>query len=79
MVIPCVVGIAAVEDDDTAAGQIQFAGQVDLMHPALGDLDKGWQVAIMIQADVEFDSTFGGSELRPGEHRQAQVDSRSVQ
>ena len=79
VVILYVVGISAVEDDNTATGQIQFPGQIDLMYTPLGDLEKRWQVAIMIQANMEFDSTLGGSELRPGEHRQAQVDSRGVQ
>ena len=49
------------------------------MHPAFGDLDKGRQVAVMIQPDMELDGALGGAELRPGKHGQAQVNGGGVE
>ena len=55
--------------------QIGLQQAQDMLHTRAVLVHK---VAFMIYAIMKFRSTFGGSKLRPGEHRQAQVDSRGV-
>ena len=79
VVIPRIIGIASVEDDKTALGQRQGAGRIDLMHPPFGDRQEGRQIAVMVQPDMQLDGTLGGTEVRPGQHRQAHVDDRGIE
>jgi len=46
---------------------------------AVGDRDKTGQQAIVVEADVDFGRALGGTELRPGKHRQTQVDGGGIQ
>jgi hypothetical protein len=71
VVIPRIIGIAPVDDNEAALGQRQGAGRIDLVHPAFGDRQEGRQIAVVVQPDVQLDGAPGGTKVRPGEHRQA--------
>ncbi len=46
---------------------------------AIGNGDKGWKEAVVIQADMEFNGAFGGAEFGPGKDAQTQINSGGVQ
>ena len=49
------------------------------MNRCWGDVDEGRDLSLDIVHRVDFDAAFGGAELRPFEHAQAQVDGGRVE
>jgi DNA replication protein DnaC len=52
-----------------------------LLHhaPGFGDQNEAWQIIVVIQQDVSFDSTLRPAEFRPRKHLQAQTDGGRIQ
>ena len=73
------VEITTIHDVDGAGFQQQVVEDVDFVLLAIRDVEKRWDAAAQIQQGVQFDSTFGLSELGPGEQRQTQIDGRGIQ
>ena len=51
---------------------------IDVMHLAVADEDKGGDVAAQIKQRMEPDGGLGGSERRPREYREAEIDGGGV-
>lgn len=49
------------------------------MQFAVGDVDKGWDIAPQIQQGMEFDSALVLAEFCPRKHGKAQIDGGGVQ
>ncbi len=56
---------------------LQQAG-LDFMHRPLGDVRKAGEVAVVIQHQMKFDGSFGGSKLRPVKDAQAEVNDGGI-
>ena len=79
LVIPAVIGIAAINDEDAALGQLQGTRGGDVMGLAIGDGHERRQQAAVIQADMQFDSALGGAEPGPGKDAETQIDGGGIQ
>jgi len=79
ILIPGVIGIAAVENQIRTSGKIKLSCMVDFMLFAIGQIDKCRQVAISIETDVKFGCPFGLLVLGPREQRERQFNQGSIQ
>ena len=49
------------------------------MHPAVGNTDKRWDIAVQVEQRVHLHRAFVAAKLRPGKQRQAKIDSGGIQ
>ena len=70
------IDIAAIHDIDRAGFRGQQVECTDIGHLAVGNIDEAWDVAAQIEQRVHLHGGFGGPEMRPRKHRQAQIDGR---
>jgi hypothetical protein len=80
------VNVETLEIDVAPIHHVEGAGlrqnlieDVDVMHRAVGDADKGGDVAMQIEQRVHFDGGFVLAESGPREQRKAQIDRGRVQ
>ena len=79
VVVPAIIGEAAIETGKRALGQLERSGPVDFVLLAFGRIHEDRKMAVRIQPDVEFDGTLFLPELGPGEGRKAEVDDRGIE
>jgi hypothetical protein len=73
------INITAVHDvDGTGLGE-QHVQRMNVVQLAVGYVDEARDIAAQIKQRVHFHGSFRRTEVRPGEHRQAQIDGRRVQ
>ena len=75
----CVIGVAAVHDVDGAGLGHDQIERVDVTHFSVRDVDEGRDVAAQIEQRVHLHGGLCALEVRPREHRQAQVDRRGIE
>ena len=73
------IELRAVHDVAGAGLGQQQVEDIDIVQFALGEMYKGGDSAAQVQQGMQFDSRFGLTEVRPGEHGQAQVDGGGVE
>jgi hypothetical protein len=76
---PLIVDVAPVHDHNPASLESEPASYLDIAGLAVGDDGERWQVAVMVQEQVEFDGAFRSPELGPVEQRKGQVDDAGIQ
>ena len=76
---PGVVHVAPVEDQDRPRLKVHAPRHLDLVRLAGGDDHKLWQVALMIEQQMELHRPLGALVARPVEQRSTEVDHRGVQ
>jgi hypothetical protein len=52
---------------------------VDIVHLAVGNMDKAGDISAQIEQRVKFDGRFRRSKRCPGKHRQTQIDRRRIE
>src|SRR5450756_2541700 len=57
----------------------QQVQHIDVVHLAVRDVDEGGNRSPQIEQRVQLDGRLGGAKRRPREHRQAQIDGRSIE
>ena len=62
-----------------ASLEAQFPGHLDLLHLARRDDHKAWQVALVVEQQMQLHGTLGALVFRPVVERGAQVDHGRVQ
>jgi len=67
-----------IHHDDRAGGELEQSCGVHVRDLGGRDVNKGREVAIVIQQGVQLDAFLGPAKLRPREHRQAQIDHRGI-
>jgi len=72
------IEIAAIHDIKGAGFGQELIQNIDVMHFAVADEDKGGNVAAQIKQRMELDGGLGGSERRPREYREAEIDSGGI-
>ena len=77
--MPRTVIIAFINGNNAAFGELQRASHRNIMILALGNGDKLGQVPLMVQADMEFHSALGGSEICPWKDRKAKINGRGIE
>jgi len=75
---PFVIDIAPIQNHDRASFKSESPGHFDIAGLSIGNHGKRRQVAVMVQKQVQFDRTFGSSELSPVEQREGQVDDAGI-
>ena len=75
---PLEIDVAAIHDIERAGLGHDLIKDVHVVHFAVGDADKRWDIAVQVQQRVHLDGGLG-REMRPREQRQAQVDGGGVQ
>src|ERR1035437_9503836 len=70
---------ATIDDVEGARLGQQLLEDVDLVHLAVADMNKGGDVAPQIEQGVQLDRSLGRAKRRPRKHRQAQIDGRRVE
>ncbi len=76
---PREVDVAAIEDEDGARDKRLPAGDGHFMSFAFCDHQRGGQVAIVVEGEVQLHRALGSPEHGPFEHLRAQIDHRGVQ
>ena len=76
--IPLVVHITAVKDQDGAGSKLPFTRYFDLRGFSFGDHRIARQMAIMIQNQVQLGRAFGLLVVGPVKHAGAEIDNRAV-
>ncbi len=76
---PLEIDVAAIHDVEGAGLRYQQVEDIDIVQLAVGDVDEARNAAAQIQQRVHLHRRLGRAEVRPREHRQAQVDGRGVQ
>lgn len=71
--------LAPIDDAEGAGLELQHVQHGDVMEAAIADVHEGWDGATQVQQRVHLDRGLGGSERRPVEQAQAQVDGGGVQ
>lgn len=79
LVIPGVIGVTAIDDENAVLGQPHGARGGDVVALAVGDVHERRQQAVMIQANVQFDGALHGAEPGPGKNAEAQANRRGVE
>lgn len=72
------VEVSPVEDIDTSGLNMHLIHEVDIMHRTVCDLYEDWDRTGQVNLGVEFNRGFGLTEMSPGKHRKAQINSRSI-
>jgi len=70
--------VTTVYRDDAAGGKRKMAGSGDIGSLAIGDHGEVWQIAVVIQKEMELNSTLGLTEVSPRKQTEAKVDRGSV-
>ena len=73
------IEVSAVHDVAGAGLGEEEVEDVDIVQFAVGEMDKGGDIAAQVQQGMQFDGGFGLAEARPGEHGQTQVDGGGVE
>ncbi len=73
-----IIVIGTVESHDRAGLEMKIMGDVAIVTFGFGDPDIGWHVVVVIEQNVDFNTTLGPAEFGPGEEVEAQRDSRRV-
>ena len=73
------VYVASVYDVERAWLQDQDVQNIDLVHLAIADVDKGRNRASEVQLDVQLDGCLGFAKRRPVEQTQTQIDGGGIQ
>lgn len=76
---PLKVHVAPIHHVVGACFRRELIEDVDVVHLAVGDVDKARNIAAQIWQRMHLDGRFGGSERCPRKHRQAQIDRRGVE
>ena len=74
-----IVVVAPVIHHDGAGREGDRPRGFDIGHAAISHQPEAWQVAVMVEDQMQFDGPLGATELRPVIHRQAQVDHGRVE
>ena len=75
---PLEVEIAAIHDIEGAGFGQELIQNIDVMHLAVADEDERGDVATQIEQCMELDGGLGGSERRPRECREAEIDGGGI-
>ena len=73
------VTVASVHNDDAARGNGEMVGGGDIGNLAIGDHSEVWQIAVVVQQQVELNGTFGLTEVSPGKQAETEVDGGGVE
>src|SRR5207248_11500807 len=73
------IEIAAIHHNVGAGFGHEEIEHVDIVHLAIGNVDKYRNGAVEIDHGVELDGALGATEVRPRKEGQTQVDDRSVE
>jgi hypothetical protein len=76
---PLVIVVAAVDHQNGARLQPQTARHCHLAMLAFRHHREGWQVAVVIQQQMQFDRTFRPPVFGPVKHRGGQIDNAAIQ
>ena len=76
---PLEIQAGAVHDVERAGLRNQRVKHVDIMQPAVGDVDERRNASLQIQQRMELHGGLGGAEPGPREQRQAKIDGGRVQ
>jgi hypothetical protein len=68
-----------VYSDDAAGGKCKMASGDYIGSLAISDYGKVWQIAIVIQQQVELNSAFGLTEVCPGKQAETEVDGGRIE
>lgn len=79
MVIPGIVGITPVDDENTALGQLERSGRDEVWGLTIRDGHECGQQSSVIQTHMEFDRPLGGLIPRPGKDAQAEIDRGGIE
>src|SRR5260221_5190322 len=70
---------ATIHDVEGAGLGQQLVEDVDLVHLAITNVNKGGDVAAQIEQRMQLDGCLGRAEHRPRKYRQTQIDRRGVE
>ena len=73
------VTVASVHSDDAAGGKCKMASGDYIGSLAISDYGEVWQIAVMVQQQVELNGTFGLAEVSPGKQAETEVDGGGVE
>jgi hypothetical protein len=73
------IDIAAIHGVEGARFDREMVESVNIVHFAVGNVDKTRDVAAQIDQGVEFDSSFASAELCPREEGEAEIDSGGIE
>src|ERR1019366_4909661 len=76
---PAEIDVAAIHDIECTSLRHDLVEHVDVMHLAICNADKRWDIAAQIQQRVQFDSGLVLTEPCPREQREAEIDGGGVQ
>ena len=79
LVEPSKIDVTAIHDVDGTGLEDQFVQDLDIVHFASRDNDRGRKIAAQIQQRVEFHCALVLAKLRPRKQRQAKIDRGGVQ
>lgn len=52
---------------------------IDLVHPAIADVDEGWDIVAQTEQRMHLDDSLSGTEARPRKDAKAQADGRGIE
>ena len=73
------IDVAAVHDVECSGLRHDLVEDVDVMHLAVGNADKRWDIAVKIKESVHLHGSLVLPESGPREQRQAQIDGRGIE
>ena len=76
---PLEVQVTPIHDVEGTGLDEQKVQYIDVVHLAVRDMDECGDRSPQIEQRVQLHGRFGGAKRRPREHRQAQIDGRSIE
>jgi hypothetical protein len=78
-----IIRIPTVKDNDAVRWETEFIGDYVFCNSrfvcfAVGDMSEGWKIAIVVEKQMQFHSSFGATELCPIKKAQAEINHRGI-
>lgn len=73
------INVSTVHDIDASRFESDPVKNVHIMNASIGYVHEHWDGASQVDHRMQFDRSFGLSEMSPRKHRKAQVDGRSIE
>jgi hypothetical protein len=74
-----IVGIASIVHNDGSGGEVESSGDLHIRNLSLAQNGELRKVSIMVQEQVQFDRSFGPSEMGPVKDAQTQIDGGRIE
>src|SRR6266496_405011 len=76
---PLEINVAAIHNIEGSGFRHDLVQHVDVMHLAIGNANKSWNIAAQVQQGVHLDGSFASPEPGPRKQRKTQIDGCRIQ